>query len=148
MISNFASRVFRFTFVAALVCGGAVFAAASMEPVPPVDWSQYTDTETLGVVTADEDGEARETTIWIAVVDGNAFIRTGGTKWGDNVERDPAIALRIDGTDIPVVVTFIEDEDLRESVVATFREKYGFMDGVIGIIRGSHPRIMQVERRP
>jgi len=135
-----------FALVAGLACSAV--AVASMEAIPPVDWSQYADTETIKVVTVDEDGEERETTIWIAVVDGKAYIRTGGTMWGDNVERNRAIVLRIEGTEIPVQVTFIEDHDLREEVAATFREKYGFSDSLIGFIRGSHPRIMQVERRP
>jgi hypothetical protein len=146
MKPKFARRLVVLAFIVGLVRGGAAF--ASMEAIPSVDWSQYADTETIVVVTADEDGAERETTIWIAVVDGKAFIRTGGTTWGDNVERNPAIVLRLGETEIPVQVEFIEDEDLRGKVVATFREKYGFSDSVIALIRGSHPRIMQVERRP
>lgn len=146
MEPKFARRSVFLAFIVGLVWGGA--AVASMEAIPSVDWSQYADTETIVAVTADEDGAERETTIWIAVVDGNAYIRTGATTWGDNVERNPAIALRIDETEIPVQVQFIEDEDLRGKIVTTFREKYGFSDSVIAFIRGSHPRIMQVERRP
>lgn len=134
--------------IAVLAGGGATLALASMEPVSAVDWSQYADVETVVVVTTDADGAQRETTIWLAVVEGSAFIRTGGTRWGDNVEREPAIALRIEATEIPVRAEFVEDDGLRGTVVAAFREKYGFTDRVMDLFRGARPRIMRVERRP
>jgi len=64
----------------------------------------------------------------------------------DTIE-DTAITLRIEGTDYPVDVTFIEDDALREQVETTFREKYGWSDAMIGVIRGSRPLIMQVASR-
>ena len=59
-----------------------------------LDWNSVADVEEVLVLTTNEDGTPRETTIWLAVVDGQGYIRTGGwTKWGDNVKRDPEIAL-------------------------------------------------------
>jgi len=136
--------------VLALFALAFAFVAGAQEAgdaAPAVDWSRFTDVETIFVVTADEDGAPRETKIWIAVVDGHAYIRTGGTTWGENVKRDTAITLRIEGTDYPVDVTFIEDDALREQVETTFREKYGWSDAMIGVIRGSRPLIMQVASR-
>lgn len=110
-------------------------------------WSRYADVEEISAITADEDGSVRETTIWLAVLDGRGYIRTGNTTWGDNVVRDQAISIRVEGTEIPVQVRFVEDEALRERIVATFREKYGWSDAMIGIFRGSHPKIMQLDPR-
>ena len=108
------------------------------------DWEALADVGTLEVVTHDEDGDARETKIWLAVVDGQGFIRTGGTTWGDNVARDPNLVLRIEGVEYPLRAEFIEDEELRERVEAVFREKYGFSDRMVGLFRFGDTRIMHM----
>ena len=38
-------------------------------------------------------------------------------------------------------------EAVRSRVVAAFREKYGFSDAMISVIRGSNPRIMALAER-
>jgi hypothetical protein len=98
-------------------------------------------------VTHDEDGDVRDTKVWLAVVDGQGYIRTGGTIWGDNVERDPQLVLRIEAREYPLRAEFVEDDALRERIVATFREKYGWTDGAMNVIRGSRPRIMRLRPR-
>jgi hypothetical protein len=126
----------------------AIAGAAVAQPAgSAVDWSQHADVEEVIVLTADEDGSARETTIWLVVVDGKGFIRTGNTTWGDNVVRNPEVAIRVAGSEIPVRVRFIEDEPLRERVAKAFRDKYGWFDAAIGVFRGSHPKIMQLDPR-
>lgn len=109
-----------------------------------VPWADLADVETVEVLTQDEDGESRETVIWLIVVDGEGYIRTGGTSWGDNVARDPNIALRIEETEYRVQAEFVEDDALRETITAAFREKYGWSDAMISPIRGSRPRIMHL----
>jgi len=122
-------------------------AASSQVGNAPVRWDDYASVEEVEALTTDADGSARETTIWLVVVDGKGYIRTGSTKWGDNVVRDPAIAIRVEGREIPVRVQFIEDEALRERVIAAFRAKYGWPDGALNFVRGSHPKIMQLDPR-
>jgi len=113
-----------------------------------LDWNSVADVEEVRVLTTNEDGTPRETTIWLAVVDGRGYIRTGGwTKWGDNVARNPDIALRIGDTEHSLRASFVEDEALRERIVAAFREKYGWSDGFLDVFRGSKPRIMQLDPR-
>jgi len=117
-------------------------------PAADVDWSRYADTGTLEVVTRDEDGAARETTIWIAVLDGAAYIRTGSTTWGDNAERNPEVALRFEGGDeTPVRVEVVGDEALRQRVEAAFHEKYGWTDTFVGWFRMGDTRIMRLAPR-
>jgi hypothetical protein len=130
-------------FLAAVLVGTAMAQAAGSAP----DWSRYADVEEIVSLTEDEDGAVRETTIWLVVVDGQGYIRTGNTNWGDNVVRNQSIAIRVEGEEIPVQVRFIEDEALRERIVAAFREKYGWSDGLINFIRGSHPKIMRLDSR-
>lgn len=112
--------------------------AAGAEP------ADYADLDTVVVVTQDEDGDARETTIWITVVDDTAYIRTGGSTWGDNVVRDPSLTLRTESGEQAYTAEFVEDDPLRERITASFREKYGFSDSMISWIRGSRPKIMRL----
>ena len=111
------------------------------------DWQEIGAVESLEVLTTDEDGEARETLIWVLELDGVGYIRTGGSTWGDNVERDPKIALRVGETVVPVRAEFVEDDAERERITTAFREKYGWVDGALDIFRGREPRIMLVEPR-
>ena len=108
------------------------------------DWVTVADVRVVNVVTHDEEGDARDTKVWLAVVDGQGYIRTGGTTWGDNVERDPLLVLRVEGSEYPLRAEFVEDDTLRERIVASFREKYGWTDGALNFIRGSRPRIMRL----
>jgi hypothetical protein len=139
--------MFRFDrlFSNALVVAAFVWLVASSASAAPPDWPALAESETVLVLTSDEDGEARETKIWMVVIDGTPYIRTSqSTRWGDNVERNRDIALRIDGTDYPVQAVFIEDGAERERIVAVFEEKYG-SNPILNWIRGDNPRIMRLD---
>lgn len=109
-----------------------------------IDWDAHAEEQTVTVVTADEDGSARETTAWLAVLDGQGYIRTGGTRWGGNIERNQDVAVRIGETELLLRVEFITDEAQRDAVKAAFREKYGFSDWLLDPVRGSNPKIMRL----
>ena len=112
------------------------------------DWPSVSEVEEIQVLTTDPDGQSRETTIWLIVVGDRGYIRTSSrSSWGDDIERNSEISLRIEGEEYPLRATFIEEEALREKIVAAFREKYGRSDAVIDIMRGSTPRIMLLEER-
>ena len=112
------------------------------------DWNAVTAVKEVDVLTTNEDGNSRETTIWFTLLDGQAYIRTSGsTTWGDNVERNPDIALRIEEVEYLFHAAFITDEAKREKVVASFRKKYGWIDGFLNFVRGSSPRIMRLDSR-
>ncbi|MHC4819725.1 MAG: hypothetical protein ACYTF8_16895 [Planctomycetota bacterium] len=130
----------RLAILSMLAC--MVWPAAAPAEAP--DWAAAADVRVVNVVTLDEDGDTRDTKVWLAVVDGQGYIRTGGTTWGDNVERDPLLVLRIEGTEYPLRAEFVEDDAQREGIVASFREKYGWTDGMFNIFRGSRPRIMRL----
>lgn len=112
------------------------------------DWAAVADVREMKVLTTNEDGSPRETKIWLVVLDGQGYIRTSrSTKWGGNAERQPELALRIEGTEYPLRASFMTDEILREQVVKAFREKYGWFDGFLNFVRGSTPRIMRLDPR-
>jgi hypothetical protein len=103
--------------------------------------------ETLYVLTTDADGDARDTKIWLLVLDGTGYIRTSRrSTWGTNVERNPNIGVRIDDSDYPVRATFITENAERARIVTGFGEKYG-NNPFIDWIRGDDPRIMRLEPR-
>ncbi len=108
------------------------------------DWSAYTALESVDVVTHDEDGAVRETTIWVVGVDGEAYIRTGGTSWGDNLRREPKLTLRALDQELALAVEPITGAALREKIVAAFRAKYGWPDALMSPLRGSEPLILRL----
>ncbi len=130
-----------FVTVAVAAAGGSARAAAP-------DWNAIADAGTVGISTTNENGSTRRTTIWLIVVDREAYIRTSRwTRWGGNVERDPDAVLSVGDSDHRVRASFVEDEALRARIVAVFREKYGWSDTLASVIRGSHPRIMRLDAR-
>jgi hypothetical protein len=125
----------------------ATTAVAHAAVAETLDWKQYAEVEVVEVLSSDEDDSTRTTKVWLAVVDGQAYIRTSNTRWGSNVVRDPEIVLRIGDDELEVQVHFIEDPPLRERVVQAFREKYGLIDKLLGFLRSANPKIMRLDSR-
>lgn len=124
--------------------------AASEEapgPAEAPDWDAVADVGVVNVVTRDEDGDPRDTRVWLVVVDGAGYIRTGSTTWGGNVARDPELVLRVEEREYPLRAEFVRDEALRERIGSAFREKYGFQDTLVGIFRQGDPKIMHLVAR-
>ena len=112
------------------------------------DWDKLGDVGRIEIVTHDEDGDARETTIWFAVVDGQGFIRTGNSNWGANIRRNPSdVVLRINDIEYPLRAEFIDNDGLRERVTAAFHAKYGWTDSLAHLVRGTRPNIMHMISR-
>jgi len=118
----------------------AAQAAAAQAP----EWPALAGIDTVEVATTDADGEPRRTTVWLVVVDGQGYLRTTATRWGDNLARDPRLELAAGDARYPLRVEFVEDDALRERIVGAFRAKYGWSDAAISWVRGSRPRIMRL----
>jgi len=125
-------------FVVALLLAGAVRAAG------PIDWSRYADTQTVEVVSIDEDGGSRLTTVWIVVLDNQAYLRTSGTIWGDNVEREGKLRFRDGNSEFALRAEKVLVPSEVERVVAAFREKYGTTDAVMQIVRFGETRVFRL----
>ena len=130
----------RWTF--ALVAAVSILAIAAA--AEPPDWRALADLDTVSVASSNPDGTLRYTTVWIVVVDGRAYIRTGNTTWGENVVRDPAVKLVIGEQEHALRVDFVEAEDERALVTAAFNAKYGWTDIVVSWFRGARPKIMRL----
>jgi hypothetical protein len=115
--------------------------------VEPPDWNSVADVDTVSVVTANSGGTLRYTTVWLVVVGGRGYLRTGDTTWGGSVARNPDIKLVIGDQEYPLRVEFVEVEDERVLVEKAFNEKYGWSDTLIGWFRGDRPKIMRLTAR-
>lgn len=100
--------------------GCVALAAAWIAPAPAraIDWAVAGAERVVEIVTQDDDGSPRETKVWLVVVDGQGYIRTGGTRWWGNVERDPDVELRVAGAEHPLRAELVTDEALLQRVVA------------------------------
>jgi hypothetical protein len=121
----------------------AVLAAAASAAVAP-DWSSVADLDTVSVATTNPDGTLRYTTVWIVVVGGRGYIRTGNTTWGANATRNPNLKLVVGDQEYSLRADFVEAEDERALVLAAFNEKYGFSGTLIGWFFHRTPKIMRL----
>jgi hypothetical protein len=119
------------------------FSAAAQEP----DWEAISEQDVVEVLTQDEDGSVRETTVWLLVQDGEAYVRTGGSNWGANVVRSGELTLRVGEAEYPMTVEFEEDDAYRARIKQGFRDKYGWSDGLLSWIRGNRPKHMRLVSR-
>jgi len=143
------TRFFRTLVLGSLAALNALPAGAA-SPLP--DWKNFADLDTIQVVTRDDDEEhtLRETTIWLAVYEGQGYIRTGATTWGANVRREPNVVVRMGGANYELRATPIPEGEVYDAVKQTLRDKYGFMDSAMSIFRGigGTPTIMRLDGRP
>ncbi|MDE0887046.1 MAG: DUF2255 family protein [Myxococcota bacterium] len=114
-------------FLLTLSCASGSIPVAS-GPVAPetIDerWS-------LHVVTVDADGDERVTRIWIAVLDGDPILRTGESRWWENLQRDPTIRIRLSGTDRVYRAELVTDPSQQVRIDEVFLEKYGLWERVL-----------------
>ena len=131
---------------AALVCltWGLAFAVGSGAWAAAPDWNAAAELQTVEVISTEEDGGSRLTTVWIVVLDHQAYLRTGGTRWGDNVEREGKLRLRLPSGEYELRAEKVLSEAEKERVVGAFREKYGTTDAVMEIIRFGEVRVFRL----
>jgi len=127
---------------------------ACATPAPPAPateatpaWSELRDVSTVELVTVDPDGDERVTTVWLAVVDDMGAIRTGNSRWFANLQRNPELRFRAEGTEYPLRVEFVTDQTQAAAMDAVFREKYGTLDAIISFLRGDGTNRMWLRPR-
>jgi hypothetical protein len=108
------------------------------------DWSKVADLGTVEVISTDEDGGQRLTPVWIVILDQQAYIRTGSTIWGDNVEREGTLKLRVPQGEFTLRAEKLLSASEVENVEAAFAEKYGNSDWWAGLIRFGETRVFRL----
>jgi len=132
------------TRLAAIALGAVWLAGAGPAEAAGIPWSEHQEEHVIQIVTHDEDGAERTTKIWLVVVDGQGYIRTGGTHWGKNAKRDPDVRILTADGDYDVRVEFVTDPATRAAVTQAFRDKYGWSDRILTPFRGSEPLLMRL----
>jgi len=128
-----------------LVVGAALLAAPKRGVA--IDWATAGAERVVEILTTNEDGTTRETKIWLVVVDGPGYIRTSGTRWWGNIERDPNVVLRVAGAEHPLRAELVTGPELAAKVEAALRTKYGWSDRLMGPFRFGDTHIMRLVPR-
>ena len=136
----------------ALAC--VLFLALAVTAAPArasaaVDWNAVADVDTIEVVTVAPDGQPRVTTVGLAVVGGRGYLRSAGTRWLDDVGRDPDLLVRIGADELPLRAVRVHDSETREAVAAAFREKDGLGGLLLDVVRSLRggPTFLRLEPR-
>lgn len=112
------------------IVGVLGLACASAVPIAqqPIDWRAADDRWSLHIVTLDPDGGERVTRIWLAALDGRGALRTGNSRWWQNLERDASSRIRLLGIDYPVRIEVVTEHEERARIDDAFVEKYGWLE--------------------
>lgn len=136
----------RSTPLAALVLL-ALCLSASAAAVATADvdgWAPFADADVIEIVTTDDDGDPRETKIWIVVLDGSGFVRTNDSRWLANIRRGSPVALRVDEWESSVTAEESADRATYDRVERAFKEKYGAMQRFMSFFRMSEPTVLRL----
>jgi hypothetical protein len=113
----------------------------------PFDWTPAREESVIEVLTADADGDLRETPVWIVVVEGAGFVRTNESKWLANIRRGSPVRLRVRNVESAMVASEVADAALRARVEAAFKDKYGMMQRVMSWFRMREPVVLRLDPR-
>ena len=108
------------------------------------EWQSFAATEVIEILTLDEDGDPRETKIWIVVVDGAGYVRTNDSRWLANIRRGSPVKLRIDEREWPVRTGETDDQATYDRVEAAFKTKYGVVQRVMSFFRMTEPTVLRL----
>jgi hypothetical protein len=113
-----------------------------------INWDDLSGVDTVTITTTNADGSPRETTIWLLVVDGDPYIRTGDTHWGANAERTPDVKLHVGDRDFLLRAVPVKDPVLAARLQEGFRTKYGWSDRAVSLLPGGGTKLFRLEPRP
>ncbi len=124
----------------ALSLGALPSAASAQAP----DWAALAEPDVVEIVTNDADGDSRQTKVWVVVRDGHLYLRTVGTRWHANLERDPTALLISGERRLSVRNEAVTDEATKDAVVESFHLKYGFKDTLRNLVVFGGPNIWRL----
>jgi hypothetical protein len=114
-------------------------------PVAGIDWQLSRDESVVEILTHDEDGDLRETSIWIVSLDGNGYVRTNDSRWLANIRRGSDVTLRLDDEEFSVTARETDDAEIAARVEESFKEKYGFVQRMMSWFRTAEPTVLELK---
>jgi hypothetical protein len=127
-----------------VICAAILLAAVGSARAAELDWQRFQDTDVIEVLTLDEDGARRETSVWIVTLDGHGYVRTNDSRWLANIRRGSSVALRLGEEEFPVTAREPNDAGITARVEERYKEKYGFMQRVMSALRFREPTVLEL----
>ena len=109
-----------------------------------VDWTPFRDASVVEIRTEDPDGAARETKVWVIVLDA-AYVRTNDSRWLANIRRGSPVELRAGGVTLPVHAREVDDPATTARVEEAFLAKYGLVQRILSAIRLREPTVLRLD---
>jgi hypothetical protein len=130
-----------------VACLGLLLALAGAARAAALDWQHAQGQDVVEILTHDEDGELRETSVWIVAFDGHGYVRTNDSRWLANIRRGSDVALRLEAGEFPVAAREPNDAALTARVEEGFKQKYGFTQKVMSAFRFREPTTLELTAR-
>ena len=111
------------------------------------EWEPFAESDVIRILTHDEDGDLRDTKVWVAVVDGAGYVRTSASRWLENIERNPQVEVVARGQRYLMRAERVSDARLTERVEAAFKEKYGLLQRIMSLLRFREPTVLRLVPR-
>jgi hypothetical protein len=117
-------------------------------PALAVDWNEMVGVNTVTIITTTPEGTPRETTIWLVVLDGFPYVRTGSTRWAGDIAANADVKLDVGGRGFLMRAVPVTDPIVFDKVQRAMREKYGWADVMVGLMPGAGTRVFRLDARP
>jgi hypothetical protein len=131
----------------AMVCAAVLLALAGSARAAELDWQRFQDADVIEVLTQDEDGVPRETSVWIVTFDGHGYVRTNDSRWLANIRRGSSVALRLGDEEFAAAAREPNDDAITARVEEGFKQKYGFTQRVMSAFRFREPTVLELTAR-
>jgi hypothetical protein len=132
----------------ALRAAAAFLASAALAgPATALDWDAYREDGVVEILTDDEDGARRETSVWCVVLEDAVFVRTNDSRWLANIRRGSPVALRARAVESAVSAEEVWDAPLRARVEEAYKAKYGSVQRVMSALRLREPTVLRLTPR-
>jgi len=127
-----------------MVCAAVLLSFIGAARAADLDWQRFQDTSVIEILTHDEGGALRETSVWIVPLAGHGYVRTNDSRWLANIRRGSPVALRVEGDEFAVSAREVDDAALKERVEEGFKQKYGFTQRVMSAFRFREPTVLEL----
>jgi len=130
-----------------MICAAVLLALAGSVRAAELDWQRFQDADVIEILTQDEGGAPRETSVWIVTFDGHGYVRTNDSRWLANIRRGSNVALRLGEEEFAVAAREPNDAAITARVEEHFKQKYGFMQRVMSVFRMREPSVLELTAR-
>jgi hypothetical protein len=130
-----------------MVCLALLLVLAGAARAASLDWQRAQQQSVVEILTRDEDGALRETSVWIVSFDGRGYVRTNDSRWLANIRRGSSVALRLGEDEFAVAAREPNDAAIAARVEEHFQQKYGFIQRMMSAFRMREPTVLELSAR-